>query len=63
MDQQHYVGLDVSLETTLICVVDRDGIVIWRGKCATDPDAICHAFRTRARRRRDLSPENSASFG
>ena len=48
MDQQHYVGLDVSLETTSICVVDRDGIVIWRGKCATDPDAICHAVRTRA---------------
>lgn len=27
-----YVGLDVSLKTTSICVVDADGTVIWRGK-------------------------------
>lgn len=30
MDQQHYVGLDVSLETTSICVIDHTGAVIWR---------------------------------
>ncbi|OSJ36079.1 hypothetical protein BSZ19_06110 [Bradyrhizobium japonicum] len=35
-----YVGLDVSLEATNICVVDGDGKVIWDAKLDTDPDAI-----------------------
>ena len=48
MDQQHYVGLDVSLETTSICVIDREGKIVWRGKCATDPDPICQTIRARA---------------
>lgn len=48
MDQQHYVGLDVSLETTSICVIDHSGAVVWRGKCATEPDAIYQIVRTRA---------------
>jgi transposase len=43
--QQHYVGLDVSLEITSICVVDDKGIVVWRGKCATTPEAITEAVR------------------
>ena len=41
MEQQsHYVGLDVSLETTSICVIDDAGAIIWRGKCSSDPDTI-----------------------
>jgi len=48
MDQQHYVGLDVSLETTSICVIDKNGAVVWRSKCATEPDAICRAVRDQA---------------
>ncbi|MGH7096437.1 MAG: IS110 family transposase [Stellaceae bacterium] len=36
----HYVGLDVSLKTTAICVVDEQGRRLWRGVCATDPGAI-----------------------
>jgi transposase len=48
MDQQHYVGLDVSLETTSICVIDNSGAVVWRGKCATEPDAICRIVRAQA---------------
>jgi transposase len=36
MEQQsHYVGLDVSLETTSICVIDDAGAIIWRGKCSS----------------------------
>jgi hypothetical protein len=38
--QQHYVGLDVSLEITSICVIDDKAAVVWRGKCASTPDAI-----------------------
>jgi len=36
----HYVGLDVSQKTTAICVVDEQGRRLWRGVCATDPEAI-----------------------
>lgn len=36
----HYVGLDVSLKTTAICIVDEQGRRLWRGVCATDPEAI-----------------------
>ena len=45
-----YVGLDVSQELTSVCVVDQQGTVIWRGKCATDPDAIAGAIRRHAPR-------------
>jgi hypothetical protein len=37
MEPSHYVGLDVSQELTSICVVDEQGVVVWRGKCTTDP--------------------------
>ena len=40
MEPSHYVGLDVSQELTSICVVDEQGAIIWRGKCATDPDVL-----------------------
>jgi transposase len=48
MDQQQYVGLDVSLETTAVCVVDEAGTVIWRGKCASTPEGITAAVQTYA---------------
>ena len=37
MEPFHYVGLDVSQELTSICVVDEQGVVVWRGKRTTDP--------------------------
>ena len=33
-------GLDVSLETVAVCVVDGDGAGLWRGKCVAEPEAI-----------------------
>lgn len=45
---EHYVGLDVSLETTSICVIDSKGAVIWRGKCASEPEAITVAIHQHA---------------
>ena len=48
MEQRHYVGLDVSLDLTSICVVDEAGAIVWRGKCASEPDAIEHAIRAHA---------------
>jgi transposase len=38
--QQQYVGLDVSLEGTSVCVVDETGTILWRGKCDSTPDSI-----------------------
>lgn len=35
-----YVGLDVSLLKTAICIVDRDGRIIREGACETEPDEI-----------------------
>ena len=48
MDQQHYVCLDVSLETTSICVIDNNGAVVWQGRCATETEAICRVVRAQA---------------
>ncbi len=37
---QQYVGLDVSLEETSICVMDRDGRILQRGVTASEPELI-----------------------
>ena len=48
MEPSHYVGLDVSQELTSICVIDEQGAIVWRGKCATDPDALTWTVRQHA---------------
>ncbi len=47
-DVEQYVGLDVSLEQTSICIVDARGKTLWQGKCASTPEAIVAAIRARA---------------
>lgn len=42
-----YIGLDVSLKDTAICV-RRDGKRVWRGKCASDPAVIASVLRKHA---------------
>ena len=37
---QFYVGLDVSLKRTEICVVDASGRMLWRGVADTHPEMI-----------------------
>jgi len=44
----HYVGLDVSLEETSICVVDEDGHKVWQGKTSSRPEAIAKVIDRRA---------------
>ena len=46
--EQHYAGLDVSLDATSIRVLDAEGAVVWRGKCASTPEAIRDALRMHA---------------
>src|ERR687897_3099376 len=45
---EQYVGLDVSLESTSICVVDAAGTVVWRGTVVSTPEVIAAAIRARA---------------
>ncbi len=43
-----YVGLDVSLEQTSICVVDDNGKPLWQGKCASTPEMLIAAIHRHA---------------
>ncbi len=42
-----FVGLDVSLKDTAVSV-RRDGKRVWRGKCASDPQALAALIRKHA---------------
>jgi transposase len=48
MEPSHYVGLDVSQEVTSICVINAQGAIVWRGRCATDPDVLTRTVRQHA---------------
>lgn len=43
-----YVGVDVSLKETSICVVDRDGAVIAEGVAMSDPEALAEYLTSEA---------------
>ncbi|MEZ5874796.1 MAG: IS110 family transposase [Hyphomicrobiales bacterium] len=40
-----FVGLDVSIKETSICVVDETGIVLWEGRRASEPSVLARAIR------------------
>lgn len=42
-----YIGLDVSLKETAVSI-RRSGERVWRGKCASDPQALADLIRKRA---------------
>ena len=42
-----YIGLDVSMKDTAVSV-RRDGKRVWRGKCASDPQALAELIRKHA---------------
>jgi transposase len=44
-----YVGLDVSLKETSICVVDEAAKIVWRGRTESTPQAIAGAIKRHAR--------------
>jgi transposase len=37
---EHYVGIDVSLELSSVCVVDAKGKIVREAKVTSDPDAL-----------------------
>ena len=45
---QYYVGLDVSLKQTSICVADQAGLVAREGVVGSDPEAISAYVRSKA---------------
>ena len=45
---EYYVGLDVSLKQTSICVVDQTGAVVREGVGDSDPEAISVYVKSKA---------------
>jgi transposase len=45
---EHYVGLDVSLKLTAICIVDRTGKIKREGVVSSDPEAIAEFIKSHA---------------
>jgi transposase len=45
---EHYVGLDVSLKLTAICIVDQTGKIEREGVVASDPETIAAFVRSHA---------------
>lgn len=41
---EHYVGLDVSLQSTSICIVQASGKIVWQGKAASEPVPLIKAL-------------------
>lgn len=45
---EHYIGLDVSLKQTAICIVDRTGKIVREGVVLSDPEAIAAFIKAHA---------------
>ena len=43
---QKVVGLDISLQKTAICVLDRDGQLVWQGKVDSEPGPLIEKLKT-----------------
>ena len=46
--RNQYVGLDVSLKETSICVIDDADKIVWRGQVESTPEGIASAIKQRA---------------
>jgi len=45
---EHYVGLDVSLKLTAICIADRTGKIVREGVVTSDPETIAAFIKSHA---------------
>ena len=45
---EKYVGLDVSMEETSVCVLDGGGNIVFEGKTSSQPDASSKLLRAKA---------------
>jgi hypothetical protein len=42
---EHYAGIDVSLESASLCVVDATGQIVREAKAASEPEVLIEWFR------------------
>ena len=42
---EHYVGIDVSLERSSVCVVDGTGRIVREIKVASEPEVLARSIR------------------
>jgi transposase len=49
-EMQFFVGIDVSLDSSSICIIDERGVIIKEGKADSDPIAIARFIRHRGRK-------------
>jgi transposase len=47
---QFFVGIDVSLDNSSICIINECGIIIKEGQCESDPDTIARFIRHKGRK-------------
>ncbi len=52
-----YVGMDVSLKETSICVVDGDGEIRYEGSVISEPETIAKCIKTKAKGARRIGLE------
>ena len=43
---EHYAGIDVSLDSSSVCVVDASGKIVRESKVASDPAALIGWFES-----------------
>ncbi len=41
----YYVGLDISMKETVICIINENGQITHRGRTKTDPEQIAHHLK------------------
>ena len=61
----YFAGLDVSMEETHICILDREGVLVREGKASSTPKMIRHVTArflavNHADRRKSMDPEPRA---
>lgn len=40
---KHYIGLDVSMKKTSVCIVNEQGKIVYESEVSTDPHTIADA--------------------
>ena len=61
MDQ--YVGLDLSLKQTSVCVMNAAGAIVFEGQMASDPERLIRLIRAKAPQAiRERFPANRLSL-
>ena len=43
---KHYIGLDVSMQETAICVLNEEGRIVYEGMKPTDPESLANHINT-----------------